>query len=285
MITAGIDVGSSAAKAVIFDGKVLSWIVIPTGWNPKEAGTLAFQQALAKAELSSSQVTRIIGTGYGRISLPFIDQKVTEITCHAKGAAYLFPNTRTVIDIGGQDCKVISLNEKGSVLDFVMNDKCAAGTGRFLQVMTGVLDMTLAELGAEAESTATKDSQDSKYSQDRQEGKYSEEDIDRIKPVGRVEPVIINSMCTVFAESEIIGLLAQGVPKAAIASGIINSIANRIKSLTGRVACRDEITFTGGVALNPAICRQLSTELGLHFNIPVEPQIIGALGAAILAQG
>ncbi len=250
MITAGIDVGSSATKAVIFNEKVLSWTVIPTGWNPREAGAEAFRRALKKAEIMRSEVGRVIGTGYGRISLPFIDQKVTEITCHARGAAYLFPDTRTVIDIGGQDCKVISLDKEGAVLDFVMNDKCAAGTGRFLQVMTGVLDITLDDLG-------------------------------QLADMG--EPAQINSMCTVFAESEIIGLLAQGVPKENIAAGIIKSVANRVTSLTGRVACREEITFTGGVALNQSVCNILSSELGLRFNIPPEPQIIGALGAALIA--
>lgn len=250
MITAGIDVGSSATKAVIFDGRILSWTVIPTGWNPKEAGATAFAEALQKAGRRREDVACVVGTGYGRISLPFIDKKITEITCHARGAAFLFPGTRTVIDIGGQDSKAISVEEGGTVADFVMNDKCAAGTGRFLQVMTGVLDITLDELGQ-----LTHDS----------------------------DPATINSMCTVFAESEIIGLLARGVDKGAIAAGIIGSIANRLKSLTGRIPCREEVTFTGGMAKNKDICALLSRQLGIAFNVPGEPQIIGALGAALLA--
>ncbi|MHB8171719.1 MAG: acyl-CoA dehydratase activase [Thermincolia bacterium] len=251
MITAGIDVGSSAAKAVIFEGTVLGLAVKPTGWDPKEAGEEVFRLALEKAGVARAEVVRVIGTGYGRISLPFIDRKVTEITCHAKGAAHLFPGTRTVIDIGGQDCKVITLDQEGNVQDFVMNDKCAAGTGRFLQVMTGVLDITLDELGQLAHDG---------------------------------EPAQINSMCTVFAESEIIGLLAQGVAKGAIVAGIVHSIANRMKSLTGRVSCLDQVTFTGGLAQNPSICAKLSTELGLGFNVPAQPQIVGALGAALIAR-
>lgn len=174
---------------------------------------------------------------------------MTEITCHAKGANFLFPGTKTVIDIGGQDSKVIAVDNDGSVADFIMNDKCAAGTGRFLQVMTGILDITLEELGQMALGC---------------------------------EPVSLNSMCTVFAESEIIGLLAQGVTKESLASGIVQTIAKKLLSLTSRVPCLEEITFTGGVANNPEICTILSSTLGVKFNIPQQPQIVGALGAAVL---
>lgn len=251
MITAGIDVGSSATKALLFDGRVLNWTILPTGWNPKEAGAAAYAAVLQKAGLTRQDVAFVVGTGYGRISLPFINKKVTEITCHAQGAAYLFPATRTVIDIGGQDSKAISVAEGGTVADFVMNDKCAAGTGRFLQVMTGVLDIDLDELGQLARAS---------------------------------DPVTLNSMCTVFAESEIIGLLAQGVAKGAIAAGIIGTIANRLKSLTGRIPYREEVTFAGGVANNKDICILLSRQLGISFNVPEEPQLVGALGAALLGQ-
>ncbi|WP_348982139.1 acyl-CoA dehydratase activase [Desulfosporosinus sp. OT] len=249
VITAGIDVGSTATKAVIFDGTIRSMAMIPTGWNPKEAGRNVFREALNNAGLQERDVDNVVGTGYGRISLSFIDKKVTEITCHAKGAKFLFPQTRTVIDIGGQDSKVIAVADDGSVADFIMNDKCAAGTGRFLQVMTGILDITLDELGQMASGN---------------------------------EPVSLNSMCTVFAESEIIGFLAQGVTKASIASGIVQTIAKKLISLTSRVPCLDEITFSGGVANNPEICTILSSTLGFKFNIPKNPQIVGALGAAVM---
>ncbi|HZK54906.1 MAG TPA: acyl-CoA dehydratase activase [Desulfosporosinus sp.] len=249
MITAGIDVGSTATKAVIFDGTIRSMAIVPTGWNPKEAGRSVFNEALTRAGLLEQDIERIIGTGYGRVSLSFIDKKVTEITCHAKGAKFLFPKTRTVIDIGGQDSKVIAIAEDGAVADFIMNDKCAAGTGRFLQVMTGVLDITLDELGRLASGT---------------------------------KPASINSMCTVFAESEIIGLLAQEVTKEAIASGIVQTIAQKMMSLTSRVPCLEEITFSGGVANNPEICAILSSAFGAKFNIPNRPQLVGALGAAIV---
>jgi predicted CoA-substrate-specific enzyme activase len=213
VITAGIDVGSTATKDVIFDGTIRSMAIIPTGLNPKEAGRNVFLEALNKAGLQERDLNTIVGTGYGRVSLSFIDKKVTDITCHAKGAKFLFPQTRTVIDIGGQDSKVIAVAEDGSVADFIMNDKCAAGTGRFLQVMTGILDITLAELEQMASGC---------------------------------EPVSINSMCTVFAESEIIGLLAQEVTKETIASGIVQTIAKKLISLDARVLCLEEDTTCDG---------------------------------------
>lgn len=251
MITAGIDVGSTATKAVLFDREIIGSVIMPTGWNPREAGLNAFEKVMEQSKIARHQVKKVIGTGYGRISLPFIDKKVTEITCHAKGAVFLFPSTRTVIDIGGQDCKVISIDEKGSVSDFVMNDKCAAGTGRFLQMMAGILDTSLDELGQAA---------------------------------AKGDPIQITSMCTVFAESEVIGLLAQGVSKESIAAGVVKSIAGRINVLRGRIDCRETVTFTGGLAQNKYICQLLSSELGIKFNNPYNPQIIGALGAALLAQ-
>lgn len=251
MLTAGIDVGSTATKAVLFGREILGSVVMPTGGNPRQAGLDAFEKVMEQSRIARHQVTKVIGTGYGRMSLPFIDKKVTEITCHAKGAVFLFPSTRTVIDVGGQDCKVIAIDEKGIVSDFVMNDKCAAGTGRFLQMMAGILDMTLDELGQAAV---------------------------------KGEPIQINSMCSVFAESEVIGLLAQGVSKETVAAGVVKSIAGRINVLRGRVACRETVTFSGGLAQNNNICQLISSELGINFNNAENPQIVGALGAAILAQ-
>jgi len=249
MLTAGIDIGSTATKAVLFDGEVRGSAMVPTGWDPKEAGLAAYRQALEAAGIAEGAVRCIVGTGYGRVSLPIFDRRVTEITCHARGAFHLFPGTRTVVDIGGQDSKVIALDESGAVADFIMNDKCAAGTGRFLQVMAGVLDASLDELGALA--------------------------------VG-ADPVQISSMCTVFAESEIIGLLARGVAKGRIAAGIFDAIARRIQGLAGRVALREQVTFSGGVALNPEISRIIGAGLGVALQLPRDPQLVGALGAALL---
>lgn len=249
MLAAGIDIGSTGTKAVIYDGEVRGAAVVPTGWDPGSAGLAALRQALLSAGVLESAVHTIVGTGYGRISLPIFDRKVTEITCHARGAYHLFPDTGTVVDIGGQDCKVIALDAQGGVVEFVMNDKCAAGTGRFLQVMAGVLGVTLQEMGLIA--------------------------------VG-AEPAAISSMCTVFAESEIIGLLAQGVPKGSIAAGIFDSISRRIQGLAGKVRICGNVTFSGGVALNPQICRAIGAGLGVEMRVPAAPQFVGALGAALL---
>lgn len=251
MPVAGVDVGSVAAKAVIFDPQsrsLLGKAVLPTGWNACEAGEKAL--AAACADAGGIAASRIVGTGYGRISLPFADKVVTEITCHARGAVHLFPGTGVVLDIGGQDSKVISTAPDGSVQDFLMNDKCAAGTGRFLQVLSGILGMELAELGEAA---------------------------------GRGKPAAISSMCAVFAETEIIGLLARGTPPADIAAGVFRSIARRMRGLAARIPLRGECTFTGGLATSPSFSRLLSEELGVPVNVPEYPQLVGAIGAALIA--
>jgi predicted CoA-substrate-specific enzyme activase len=248
-LTAGIDIGSMATKAVVYDGEVRGEAVVPTGWEPREAGLRALREALGYAGLSEGHVERVVGTGYGRVSLPIFDRKVTEITCHARGAYHLNNGTRTVIDIGGQDSKVIALNSDGSVADFIMNDKCAAGTGRFLQVMAGVLDVSLDGLGALA---------------------------------ANAKPAALSSMCTVFAESEIVGLLAAGVAKESIAAGILASIARQVQGLAGRVQVQGEITFSGGTARNPYICGVVAEHLGMPLYIPETPQLVGALGAALI---
>ena len=250
MVSVGIDIGSTATKAVVFDGGIRGRAVVPTGWEPREAALSALRDALLQADIAEGQVGGIVGTGYGRISLPIFDRRVTEITCHARGAHHLCPATRTVIDIGGQDSKVIALDEGGMVSDFIMNDKCAAGTGRFLQVMAGVLDETLDGLGSLAAGA---------------------------------EPVSLSSMCAVFAESEIIGLLAKGLEKERIAAGILDTIARRVQGLAGRIALRDTVTFTGGTANNPAICRVIAAHLGVKLHVPEDPQFVGALGAALIA--
>ena len=251
MPVAGVDVGSVAAKAVIFDPQsrsLLAKAVLPTDWNAREAGEKAL--AAACADAGGIAASRIVGTGYGRISLPFADKVVTEITCHARGAVHLFPGTGVVLDIGGQDSKVISTAPDGSVQDFLMNDKCAAGTGRFLQVLSGILGMELAELGEAA---------------------------------GRGKPAAISSMCAVFAETEIIGLLARGTPPADIAAGVFRSIARRMRGLAARIPLRGECTFTGGLATSPSFSRLLSEELGVPVNVPEYPQLVGAIGAALIA--
>ena len=253
MFVAGVDVGSVAAKAVVFDAArrlTVGRAVLPTGWNPKETGGAALDKALEAAGASRDALACIVGTGYGRVSLPFVRKTVTEITCHAKGAAHLFPDARVVLDIGGQDSKVVRLNDDGSVADFVMNDKCAAGTGRFLQMVAGILDCTLPELGEAA---------------------------------GRGKPAPISGMCAVFAETEIVGLLAQGTPPEDIAAGVLLSVAKRMRGLARRIPLSGTCVFSGGTAVNPAFARMLAEELGVPVRIPEDPQTLGALGAALCA--
>ncbi len=249
--TIGIDIGSTATKAVLFtEGRVAGQVVIATGWDPRQAGRAAYDALIEGQGLNEKEVHAVVATGYGRISLPFADRRVTEVTCHARGAGHMVPGSRLVVDIGGQDSKVIALDELGQVTDFLMNDKCAAGTGRFLQVMAGVLDIGLDELGELSLAS---------------------------------EPAVISSMCTVFAESEVVGLLARGTDKGAIAAGVVESIARRLPTLVGRMPQVSEITFTGGLAGNPAICRSIEKNLGLPLRVPASPQMAGALGAALIA--
>lgn len=253
MLVAGIDVGSAAAKSVVYDaalGVVRGVAVRPTGWNPREAGEGVLAASLEASGASREGLAFVVGTGYGRISLPCIDRKVTEITCHARGAAHLVPGARSVLDVGGQDSKLIALEQGGGVRDFVMNDKCAAGTGRFLQVMTGVLGMTPDELGDAAL---------------------------------RGKGVRLNSMCAVFAETEVIGLLAQGVPPEDIAAGIVRSVASRLRALTGRIPLVAPCVFTGGLAANPAFASLFGEVLDVEMVVPHLPQAAGALGAALIA--
>lgn len=250
MLVVGIDVGSQASKAVLFDGQVRDWLVRPTGWSPRQVGQEVYQELLKRNGCNQEEVGYIVGTGYGRIALDFIQKAVTEITCHAYGAHYLFPEARTIIDIGGQDSKVISINSQGKVLEFLMNDKCAAGTGRFLQVSANALGLDV-------------------------------EDLSQVS--SEVGEVPISSMCTVFAESEIISLLAQGEEKEKIINGIHQAISRRIKSMIEQVGKEEKLIFTGGVAKNLALKKSLEKEIAREITVPQEPQIMGALGAALLA--
>jgi len=246
----GVDVGSVAAKAVVLkNGEITASVVLPTGWSPKSSGREVFERALEQAGITSESVEYIVGTGYGRVALDFVDKAVTEITCHALGANHWFPENNLVIDIGGQDSKAILINNRGKVENFVMNDKCAAGTGRFLQVMAVTLGLEL----------------------------------DQLSEMTLAEPVNINSMCTVFAESEVISLLASGEAKERIVAGLYHSVARRVSTMTGSMGFINGVTFTGGVAKNQGMQRILSSILGCKVDVPKEPQIIGALGAAILA--
>ena len=251
-IVAGIDIGSVSAEAVILkDGVLMDYSIMPTGHSSKKAGELVFNDALEKTKLKPNDIDYIVATGYGRISVPFANEKITEITCHAKGAYFLHPNVRTIIDIGGQDSKAIRVNSTGNVLDFAMNDKCAAGTGRFIEVMARALNVKLDDLG--------KLSLKSK------------------------NPAKISSMCTVFAESEVVSLIAEGESQKDIVSGICDAISSRIAAMVGRVGVKPGLMISGGVAKNIGVVKALENKLGLSATIPEEPEIVVALGAAVLA--
>ena len=254
MSFAGIDIGSLSTDTVIIDeeGAILGYDVSRTGANSIVAAQRSFDMVLTKLGLKAGDISRVVATGYGRVSTALADKTVTEITCHARGAYALFPGTRTVVDIGGQDSKVIRIGTQGRVEDFAMNDKCAAGTGRFLEVMAKALDVELEGMGPlSMEATAD---------------------------------ISVSSMCTVFAESEVISLVAVGQPVADILSGIHEAIANRICALVDRVGLSPEVTMTGGVAKNIGLVEKMKKKLGCQLNLPVEPQIVGALGAAMLAR-
>lgn len=249
LYSVGIDVGSVATKGVLFNGEIVQAITIPTGWSPKGASEEVLNRLLKSANMKREDVKRIVGTGYGRISMDFADKKVTEITCHAKGAHFINNDIRTILDIGGQDSKVISLDEYGNVVDFLMNDKCAAGTGRFLQVMTNLLG----------------------------------EDIGRLDSLAKgADPESITSMCTVFAESEVISLLANGSTKESIAAGIIESIANRAVSLLSKINILDRVSFTGGVAKSVVLTNSIEDKINKKIYKSKDTQIVGALGAAVI---
>ena len=250
----GVDVGSLATKSVVMlDGSIAGSSIIPTGVYPEKAGQEAMEKALSAAGLGRSDTGFVVATGYGRITAKYANKLVTEITCHAKGAGYLRPSARTVIDMGGQDCKVIKLDREGNVEDFVMNDKCAAGTGRFLEVMANVFKVSLDELGPMAM---------------------------------RANSVVpISSTCTVFAESEVISMIARGEPPEDILKGVHQAISNRVAAMASRVCPEPEMFFSGGVAKNPGMRAALETALKSPVYVPdFDPQLVGALGAAVLAK-
>lgn len=251
--TVGIDIGSTSTNVVILqDGqKVAAAVVLPTGVKGALAAKQALQQALSQAGISEGDIANTVTTGYGRANITFRGQDVTEITCHARGAAWLRPDVRTVIDIGGQDSKVISLSEGGKVKDFVMNDKCAAGTGRFLEMMAHSLQLPLAEMS--------------------QLGLTWDEDI------------TISSMCSVFAESEVISLLADNKKLPDIVHGINKAVAAKIFSLLQRLGLQEPYMMTGGVAYNTGVVQAIESLLGQKLVIDDNPQICGALGAAVIA--
>lgn len=252
---AGVDIGAATAKAVILaDNSILGYAIIPTGYDVKLAAEQATTEAMKQAGISKplDELDYVISTGYARNAVGFADRSTTEIICHAKGAHFIFPEARTIIDIGGQDSKAIEMDDDGDVRDFVMNDKCAAGTGRFLEVMAGVLQVgsvgNMGPLSLKSEN-----------------------------------PCQISSTCTIFAESEIVSLRAQGKNREDLIAGVHDSIALRVANMSRRLKIRPAVVFTGGVAKNIGVKQALENRFGTDITVPEEPQIIGALGAALFA--
>ena len=249
----GIDFGSTTGKAVILDaeGAVRAAEVSQKGAVSDEGVRTALAAALAVAGIELSQIARTVSTGYGRRMLDIADRTITEITCHARGAVHMVPDARMVIDIGGQDSKVIAIDPNGLVAQFAMNDRCAAGTGKFLETLARAVNVELDDMGPLALRARQK--------------------------------IAVTSMCATFAETEVISLLAEGIAKVEVLGGVHASMAKRTLGLVSRVGKREPIVMTGGVARNPAAVRHIEEALGCKLILPERPQIAGALGAALFA--
>lgn len=254
MITLGVDIGSLTGKAVVLkDNDVLAWDLILTGPDSVETGTTVTRNVLAKAGLTLEEMDFVVSTGYGRIVIPFAHKNISEISCHAKGANFLFPTVRTILDMGGQDCKAIRCDEQGKVTDFAMNDKCAAGAGRSMGIMAELLDVPLEDLG-------------------------------QISLEADGDGVPISCTCVVFARSEVLGHMRQGVPKSDVLAGACAALGKRVQGLLRRVGTAPDFMISGGIAKNIGVVSRLEQKLGMEAKICFEPQIVGALGAAIFAR-
>jgi predicted CoA-substrate-specific enzyme activase len=237
MITLGVDIGSLTGKALILkDNEILAWDLLLTGPDSVETGTSVTNNALTKAGLTLKDMDFVVSTGYGRIVIPFANKNISEISCHAKGANYFFPKVRTILDMGGQDCKAIRCDATGKVTDFVMNDKCAAGAGRSMGIMAELVDVPLEELGA-------------------------------LSLQSNNGGVPISSTCVVFARSEVLGYLRQGVPKPDVLAGACQALSSRVQGLLKRVGMEEEFVISGGIAKNVGVVQRLQKELGVKAKI------------------
>ena len=249
---AGIDVGSTMTKAVILNGGVVASVIGSTGPEQRRLANKVMEKALKQAGLSFPLITYVVSTGYGRINVPFADTQFTEITCHAKGIASLYPRAKTVIDIGGQDIKAIKIDAAGKTTDFVMNDKCAAGSGRFIEVIADTLGIPLDEVGDLSLQSG--------------------------------HPAKISNICTIWAQQEVAASLAQGIPIPDLLAGVHRSLAERISTMVNRLRVEEAVVVTGGGAKNKGLLKALSEQLGHEILVPEEPLITGALGAALLGK-
>lgn len=253
MIVAGIDIGSRAAKGVILkDGSILVSFIGDTGPESVKTSEMVMAEMLKKTGLSLKDIDYVVATGYGRVLVPFANENVSEISAHARGVNYYFPSVRTILDMGGQDCKAISIDEKGQVTNFVMNDKCAGGTGRFLEMIAEVLNIPLTRIGAVSlESRAA---------------------------------ISFNTICAVFAKSDAINNLRKGIAKSDILAGLHDAIATRCLNLLKRVSIQKDFSISGGISKNQGMVAKIKEKVGLVPLLSEDPQIIGALGAAIFAE-
>jgi len=254
MITAGIDIGSITAKAAVLEeGRILGTKVMFTGYNSRQAGQAVLGELIAEIGIAREKINAIIATGYGRNSVDFADKAITEITCHAAGAHFIDPLVRFIIDIGGQDCKTMKLDKDGNVGRFSANDKCASGTGRFLEVMAKVLGIDIEELG---------------------------------KLSGKAKmPITLASTCTVWAQADVIKYINSGVSVEDIGAGINTAMAQRVAILVNTVKPEGDILMTGGVAKNIGVVTTLEKLIGRRIKLArkADPQIAGAIGAALIS--
>ena len=253
MIVAGVDIGSMTSKALLIgNGEIMGWKFILTSADPVESASQVMSLVLTDCGLSQSDVTYIVGTGYGRVNVPFANATVTELSCHARGSHWSFPQVRTILDMGGQDCKAIRCDEKGRLANFAMNDKCAAGTGRYLERVAATLNLKLDEIGPLS-----------------------------LQPVD--EALTVSDFCAVFAERDIVRLMREGKNINDILAAAHQAITNRVCALLARVDIERELCVSGGIAKNIGVVTRLEQRLGLKASVAPEPQIVGALGAALFA--
>jgi len=251
IITAGVDIGSTMTKVVLLDKEMRAAIIGPTGAEHRRLANKVMEQALAQAGISFEEVAYVVATGYGRVNVPFADKQITEITCHARGVYSIFPTARTVIDVGGQDSKAIKL-ANGKVVNFIMNDKCAAGTGRFLEVIAETLGLGLEEMSRLSRTAKKKER--------------------------------ISSTCTIFAEQEVVSRLAEGAAIEDIVAGLFDSIASRVYSMAERLKVEKDVVITGGGAKSIGLVKAFEEKMGFPPLVPPEPLLTGAIGAALLGR-
>jgi len=239
-------------KVVILNQGIIASIIGPTGPEQRRLANKVMEEALNKAAISFQTITYIVSTGYGRINVPFADKQFTEITCHAKGIISLFPKAKTIIDVGGQDVKGIKIDDTGKIIDFVMNDKCAAGSGRFIEVIADTLRVPLDKVGDLSLQSKS--------------------------------PAKISNICTIWAQQEVAASLAQGIPISDLLAGVHYSLADRICRMVNRIRVEEAVIVTGGGAKNKGLLKALSEQLGHEILVPEEPLITGALGAALMGK-